>query len=746
VGLFSSRTQTYVGTTTSRLIEDRLLPDSLTTGVLKAIRQEGDIPEYMFEEMLGSIGQRAARMYEYARRKYPAVMPSGSYLDASQGSDEVQDVLEALEEAPVHLVYCHYAPANLLHQGWMQLVSQYGYNAETNEIASLSAAKGKTVYLTSLTVVVPPALADSLDPLVLAQWGPSSLNGYTPTRVQVLSNNIRQQPAVEIDASVSQPSIRVAFSWNTGRLSWSEDGPLPEIEFDTLLMPLPEADPEHDFFHVRYQVGGIAKFWMYRARSGVYPSLDTFHDDSFSQAGTYFPRVYFRLGKQDLSADKTSADYRHRKKMLNYLGIGYEQLADAIHENPDVADVEQAFLTMGVPADSADPIERRYLFDYFKRLHGQSPHLFQQPQEYEIFGQMGNPLGRQAIVIRDAFHKTVLSFNAIYLRRVAGSIGPVGSYDSASEDMTLYSDIYDPEAGPQARTGKARLYRHQVTRGFYDEVRVEDLEMRYFVLGQYYTTSSDDDGKILLVPVDASITEDYNITDREDLYARSLHMVFNSVQYVKVRWYQSFFFQGVLFFIAAVVTVLSLGSSGGAFAAALQSGSAAAISAAAWALLVEIAWGFVISIGLRLFVKAVGMDLAFLIAIVAAVAGGVQAIRAGSIQGAPWAKELLSLASGLSKAIGAELKTAYQDLLQEFSDLQNLMKEQTQLLEDANKLLENRNVLSPFVIFGEAPNDYYNRTVHSGNIGVLSISAISSYVDIALRLPKLTDTLGEELA
>jgi hypothetical protein len=747
LGLFSSKTQTYVGTSVSRLIDDSLLPNSVRTGTNNAIFSDGEIVDHVMEELIASIGVRCERMYKYAKNKYTHGMPSGSFTDSTRGRPQVQAVLDSLEGQDVSIEYCHYGPGNLLHQGWMRLVSQYAYNVQTNEIDALSAAKGKPVFLDSLTVVVPRAVADALDPIVLAQWGESSTSGATPARAAI--SGVRLQPPVVVSNEVSQETIRVRYVWNTGRSTWTEEGPIPEVVWETVDLVLPAGDPEEDFFHVRYQVGSQTKFWMYRVRSGSYPTLDTFHDGLFTSGGSYFPRVYFRLNKQDQTANKNTQAYKTSKKMLKYLGINYDGVAEAIHENPDIGSVEQAILTLAVPADTENALERRYLFDYFERMYFLGDNQFQRPQDLDIFRGLGNEVGRVAVVIQDQQSKMVLSHNGIFRRRVAGVLGPVGTYSSSVGDTVLANSAFDDESGTYvdlSKTVKERFYRRQVSRGFYDEIRVVDLEMRYFVLGQYYTTTSDDDSKLLLVPLDRSITKGYSLTQREELYSRSLHFVFNSVQYVKVRWYQQFWFQGVLFFLAVVVTVLSFGSTTGALAAALQTGTAAAINAALTALLIKIAWGFVIAIGLKLFVKLVGAEAAFIIAVVAALAGMGMVIQAGSVAGAPWAQELLSLANGLGKAVSAEIQASYQALLGEFSDFQKLMTEQTELLEQSKKLLESNNFLSPFVIFGESPDDFYNRTVHSGNIGALSISAISSYVDIALRLPKLNDTLGEELA
>ncbi|OZB40381.1 MAG: hypothetical protein B7X50_08605 [Alishewanella sp. 34-51-39] len=72
-------------------------------------------------------------------------------------------------------------------------------------------------------------------------------------------------------------------------------------------------------------------------------------------------------------------------------------------------------------------------------------------------------------------------------------------------------------------------------------------------------------------------------------------------------------------------------------------------------------------------------------------------------------------------------------------------------LEEVKNLLGKENLLDPFefigkeprVIFGESPDQFYNRTIHSGNIGVLALDANSSFIDISLTLPKLPQTFGE---
>ena len=129
------------------------------------------------------------------------------------------------------------------------------------------------------------------------------------------------------------------------------------------------------------------------------------------------------------------------------------------------------------------------------------------------------------------------------------------------------------------------------------------------------------------------------------------------------------------------------------------------------------------------------------IAIVAIVYGGYELFQNG-VKGAPFAGDMLMLSTGLSKAI---MEVKFSDLLDEAKMLQTYEEEKSKELETADDLLGKESRLDPFVIFGEKPDEYFNRTVHYGNIGTLGITAISSYVDVALTLPKIQDTLGEKI-
>jgi hypothetical protein len=99
----------------------------------------------------------------------------------------------------------------------------------------------------------------------------------------------------------------------------------------------------------------------------------------------------------------------------------------------------------------------------------------------------------------------------------------------------------------------------------------------------------------------------------------------------------------------------------------------------------------------------------------------------------------------LVKASGTVVMEDLAGLATEFSALQDEMTEKNELLKKAQDLLQETTRFNPMIIFGESPENFFNRTVHSGNVGTIGYKAIDSYVDMALTLPTISDTLPEEL-
>jgi hypothetical protein len=746
---FDSTYKTQVGTVVSRAIPDNALPNAIRSGGMYALVHNSDSVDATLDALTTSIAVKAERMLKYGKEHYVHGLPSGQFYSAMDAREEVTAVLEGIYGAfNVSLIYCHYRPPNMQHIGWMRLVSDHGYDPVTNRLGNLSTSLGQDVYLDNLTVIIPSTTYDSYSLSALEQWGVSATAGYAPSRKTFTAYNAFRPPTpITKDYAATTAHIQIDYSWEAVPPITPYDTTPSVIQTGSFDISLAGFDPLANYFQVSYVVDGVTQYWMYQADTGTYPTLDNYFNKPPDVHGTFFPFVYFRYNKVPDTADKSSAAYLTGKKLLNYLGMNYDTMSDSISHNPSIGDVQQAMLIMAVPANSTNPLELRYLYSFFDELYASNLYQYSSPsqlQAAQYFSQDSHlDLTKTSIVIQDARFKMALGNSGITKRTRGGSIGAIGDHTFTLSSLAVDRSVFvsDGESSGiivEHDVFPIHIYRRQVTSALYEEIQVIDLKMVYNVYGTYTTVGSGN-SSILLIPVDDSITKHYSMADREALYSRSLHYVFNSLVETEIAWYQSEFFQFVVIVVALVATAYGF-EGASEFALSITAGNVA------MALAVDFAIGVGISYGLKAVVKAVGLEKSLLIAVVAMVVSISQGDTEGCLRNTPWTETLLKASVGLAKAVSQETQELIQDLSAEFDTLKTLEDASSKELTAANKLLENKSWLSPIEVMGETPEDFYNRTTHSGNVGILSIGAISSYTEIALRLPKLNDTLGDSYA
>ena len=757
MGLFSSKKKITVATTVSRVIEDKMLPNSVKTGLIKGlISGDGQIVENILEDMSSNLAVKAERMYRYAKANYSYGLPTSKLANSQSGRSVVQAVINDLTGNNVTLDYSYYGPFNSLHYGWQTLVDTKGYDQDSNELRTLTDIKGSKVYLVDMVVVVPEASLASLEQGALDQWGTPPTAGYTPARTSS-ANSLAKHTPIQASSSASEEYLLITYAWSVGGITHQE----------SINLIVPDPADNLEFFQAKYTYSivsgtktdpltGVSEdvykkvigYFTYQENGGSFPELDEIHRNNYDGLGSFYPFVYFRYNRYPQDTNKTLLPYKTSKKMLKMLGMDYGKASEAINSNPDIDNVEQAMLTMAVPAESTNPIEMQYLFDFFKRILIEAGPI--SLPKTEVAAQLGlalnnTPAPALSFVIQDALFKMSLTMTGIYRRKKSGSIGAVGSYTCGkyTTEVTKSVPVVGETDSPDLTWSAPVIhhyYRKQIAPHLYEEVTVSGLTMSYFVWESYTATAD-----TLLVPLDYSITKDYNNRDREILYARSLHYVFNSKTETTTKWYQQGWFRAVLIIVAVVITVVTWGADGGASLTAAITAATASLDAFLMTILITGLNMLIFNYALKLFVKLVGIEAAMIFAAVLAVAAAYGYFGTEAATGAPWAKDLLSVSTGLISSANDAVGDALLGIKSQAEAFGMEVKEKTDLLGQAKNLLEGNNLLSPFVIFGESPSDYYERTIHSGNIGVTSLDSISSYVDIALTLPKLSETVGEIL-
>lgn len=746
MGLFSSKYITTVGASVTRVIADDKLPNAVRTGTIKSLLRNEDQADHILEELVSGLALKANRMYRYGETTYEHGLPSGEVLASNEGVPALEAVLTTIEGAPIVLEYGHFGPPNNLHIAWMKLISLYGYDQSTNQLGTLTASEGTPVYLHDMVIRIPADTLALMESPATEQWGHAPSSGPSVTRPAWTADYrwMTKHRPIEVPLGAGDP-YAVAY-WTKASYTYTSGWVIPTTPV-ALTIDLDGYDDDADYFHAKYTVGGVTKYWMYKAGLGTYPSLDTFYDGDPLIVGEFFPFAHFRYGKVSTATNTTTDEYKTSKKLVKYLGLDFDEVADAIDENPDIGDVEQAMLILAVPATTSVEVEQRYLFEFFKKLFLTAPETYTS-NAMRILKSLGEPVST-SMIIQDKRFKFSLNNSGIIRQVVNGTLGPVGSHHSATTTTNVPytamvfsggdggSGTYEETIGTRAI--KTFSYRKQITNFAYEEVQVLDLNMKYHMDSVYHVVG-DGEQNLLLVPLDSIITRTYSLPDREQLYARGMQFVFTSRVVTKVKWYQQAWFGSFLKILGFVIAIFTGGASLTAFFSQMAAGGIAAATAILTALLEYVITSAIV----KLFVEAVGGDAALIFAMVFAVAAGVDAIRSGSVPGAPWAKDLLKLASSLTKGVENLVKDNFLDLQKEAAAFFDFMKEANEDLQAAQKLLEGNNRLDPLVLWGESPTDYFKRTVHSGNIGVLSLSAVSNYVSTSLKLPELHQTLGED--
>lgn len=711
MGIFSSKKKTYVGTSASRLIEDAFVPNSVLSGTTKAIFKDGDVAKEVLADLRRGIGSKARSMYNFGRNNYVFGTPDAKIQTNVIGESQLLAVLSTFAPGVINLEYHHVGTPNILHIARQKLVELHGYNQATNQLGDLS-------YVHDLVVVVPQGAATVYGAEAIEQWGtpPKTLASLTRTVASVFpdAGALSMFTPVEYSPTAMEDHVRVEHAHLDGA------GVLQRGSFT---IGNSEFDEHADYFHVGYTLDGVQKYWTYKVGAGTHPSLDSLVNsgDPSQTVGTFFPMIHFRSDKQSMAANTASVEYKDSVKMAKKLGIDYMQIHDAIHENPDIADIEQSYLTLLVPVASTNDLDRKYLFDFFDQLIDSGLGT-PAPLLESTAPRAARVVPKTAILVQDKKAKHTLTYTGSSKKLVAGVIGPIDTYISGFV------------ATPSAK--KHHYFRRQITSAVYEEIKVLGLEMRYWVEGTYSAVGDEEDAA-LLIPLDYSISRKYPLPEQEVLYSRSLHLVSNSLVVVKVKWYQRGAFATFLQIVGIVLFFVDGGFTS-ALASAIAQGAAAVISFIAITLMVN----YVVKFAFEVLAKVLGPEFSIFLAVAAAIYGGYQYVKDGLKTALPAINQMLQIANGLLKGTAKVVMDDLMDLGKEFEAFKNEAEEQMKLLDETKALLENSTRLNPMVIFGESPDNFYNRTVHSGNVGTIGYQAIEAYVDMALTLPTISDSLG----
>lgn len=753
MGLFSSKKTYTVNVTTASVFEENQIPTSALNGVIKGIMQEQDIVPSMLDELSQCMGIRAiTAMHNRETQGYEVGFPHAQVATYIQAKEQVFSAIQANIGRTITPEYYYMGPLNSMHYGWQYCHDALGYNVATNELPVLSASTGFPCYLSDMKATY---LKEDFDWMVrtndtgmLTQLGPSPRSGFRPSAPYNLLSGMGQyaeQPAYEVSNVATNDYITIQYEFKDATGTYVTRG---------ITVSMAAFDNTADFHMCRYKDStGKIGFFTYLHGSGTYPAIDQAYALEHEEFGTYFPWAYFRRDGQDAYDVESETSMGQMKAWCEQLGVSYDQLYEGVHQDSDVDDVYRSMLVMAIAPGSTHQACREYLFKHFGALHSNAlPQVQLDPSlEGKLNAFTSSPSQMQHI--QDNRFAMSFQFSGISRRRVPGSIGKKGTYDSHFGIMSQDSQNYLTQTSVGTGVDNALLqqpgwiYQYQVADSVYEEIIVFGLKVNYEVHTKKGFAAGGQD-KELLIPLDRAIVETMSVPGREQLLCRALNIVVHTVIVSKSPWYASSIFRAILIVIAIVVTILS----GGAAWQSIVAAAAIGYTALAVVILSLIVQSVVISYGVKLFAKAVGPRFALVAAVVAVIYGNTTVAAKLS---AAWAQNLVTLGTALVSAAGTlsqqQIAAGLEDLTEDIEAFSAWATDQADGLSDSMTALGLRPAIvglsafdvvkmGPQVVLGESPTDYYNRTSHAGNIGTISLDMTESYVAIQTTLPSFNQT------
>ncbi len=713
MGLFYSSEAVGVYSTSSALMAQSENPKAEI--VMHSIMSNKNLVDTFISSTLGGMGLKARSLYNYARDSYTLGVPE---IVTINGEGTFTPVLSSIVSGIIgqDVIYAVIVNLTPLRAITPWLIANRGYKPEENRIA--------------------------IPPFIIPDW---------------------DADVIYITSAVLEGGlIRVGYKYSMGEDY--EHNPLFGYTHEHVPVPGGMAIGE-DYCIAKYMSGTQEAYWYYRISSGAIPELT--NNAGEYGISTYMPVVPLRKDNIDKTGpDNEATDlYQTSKRMLGKMKIDIDLLGSLLNDNPNIADIDNAYIMFGISALSETPEGIKYLAEYFEMLGEMAEYNEEAaPEEVEKFnifatnnitGTGNPPLGFE----EDGFSITI-AFNYVEVEEYPGILAaPMVETEAITETVDI---TVTDESGP-------------IDYNVYDKSRISYLIpvggntiRKVTVVGLMHKTSNIYDGedyKItayqiiddpetyrIVVPIYYSIAHEMTIMERNNLFVEAPQIVITSYEVQSLAWYEQRWFVAVVIVIVAIISAFSfsywLNGLSVAWAAAVTAGVTAGLLSVAWYLLKSVIIAFVVSEVANWAMEEYGDENMLIAAAILIIAAMFAKYYSGTTAGslltmtsqyclAASSAILSARASFLEDEISAvtdemdALESTYEDL---YEDLAAQMEELTSTSLIDPLLLPS--LQKPMNITTEDPEGFFNRTIHTGNIGVLSLDMIELYHDSMLKLPK----------
>lgn len=456
-------------------------------------------------------------------------------------------------------------------------------------------------------------------------------------------------------------------------------------------------------------------------------------------------------------AIKTTPLYLTSKELLKKLNLPIESLGDSINSNPDLPEIDHAYVMFGVDLQSNESASMAYLNHYFNYIGTLNVDRFDATAVLN-YTSNGEPIYVDSVFTEYGLSLS-MTYDSIQTSYITGSVGN-GNMGNAEKSIeyTLHEAVPGTDEfdlGTPAYISTVLTIDLQTTPVTIRRVVINNLVVTNHIDGGYVVTATpqtvkdDPDNHNLIIPIDYNLSLVLGTRQRNELYTDCALLVINAVVKTKLKWYQEQWFSAIVFIVGVVVTVVGLYYGG--------------IDLAYWwgqglyAFLAWLAINIVISLAIKIvfdwIVEKVGAKIGIIGALVLTVIGliltqgrsgagllGQYTMMTGQIA--------LQMSVALLSSVNEFIQLAAQKVIEEYDAFTKLMGDAYDAINTNSEVeaMNNKPDFDPlnyvypkryYTVPAESPDAFFRRTLGLyDNTYYVTHNAISNFAANLLTLDK----------
>lgn len=300
----------------------------------------------------------------------------------------------------------------------------------------------------------------------------------------------------------------------------------------------------------------------YQLGTGEFPTLDAVWLNRADAELTYFPSIPFRIDNKDVFDEKfeDTAEYKARKKLVRLMGMDALAIQESLLTNPDINDIDFAFLQAGANMNTESQAEMEYLFRFWEMCIGQQTTTQATHTAWEAISAALRPKPpTNSLIIRDGAsgsgaYNITIEWDWVKKILVTGTISPtakIGSLAIVAGTNTVFE--FTTRTTRSSMDSTVISIRKQINATEYEEIQISGAIHKNDVYkGKTVETlasksrSDPDENEGFIIPLHMGIFSDMPLTKRTQFAQECIYMVFNTYVKTKQKWYQRSWFKILL--------------------------------------------------------------------------------------------------------------------------------------------------------------------------------------------------------